>query len=217
MEKQVLQTLKAAIVDGDETQSALQAREALLGGIDPHNIVTLAITPGIQRTGQLWQSGEYFLPEVIMSAEAFKAAMRVVEPHLRARSGDAIAKRYVIGSVKGDVHDLGKNIVCAMLEATGFEVLDLGVNVPTEVFVSKAREVNADIVGVAAYMSTTMLEIKHVITALREAGLRERIKIMVGGVPITQAFADEVGADAWGKDALDAVDKAKALCGSEIR
>ena len=213
MENNVLQALKTAIVEGDENQSALKAREALIGGIDPREVVALGITPGIQRTGQLWQSGEYFLPDVVMSAEAFKAAMQVVEPHLRERRGDAIAKRYVIGSVKGDVHDLGKNIVSAMLEAQGFEVLDLGVNVPKEIFVAKAREVNADIVGVAAYMSTTMLEIKNVIAALGDAGLRQRTKIMVGGVPITQAFADEVRADAWGKDAMDAVEKAKALVG----
>ena len=213
MENNVLEALKTAIVEGDEHQSALKAREALSSGIDPREIVTRAITPGIHRTGQLWQCDEYFLPDVIMSAEAFKAAMRVVEPHLRERKSDALAKRCVIGSVKGDMHDLGKNLVSAMLEAEGFQVYDLGVNVPTETFVSKIREVNANIVGIGAYMSTTMLEIKNVIGAFAQAGLRQRIKIMVGGVPLTQAFADEVGADAWGKDALDAVEKAKTLLG----
>lgn len=206
-----LQALKSAIVDGDEVKSAEEAAKALTGGIRPREIVTGGIVPGIQRAGQLWQANEYFLPDVIMSAEASKAAMKVVEPHLRVGSGDPLTKRYVIGAVKGDMHDLGKNLVAVMLEAEGFQVFDLGIDVPAQTFVDKARQVDADIVGLGAYMSTTMQQVGDVIAAITQAGLRGRVKIMVGGAPTTQVFADEVGADAWGMDALDTVTKAKAL------
>ncbi len=209
----ILQSLKMAIVEGDEVKSAEDAAESLTSGIQPRVIVNDGIIAGIQRVGQLWQANEYFLPDVIMSAEASKAAMKVLEPYLRMGAGDPLTKRYVIGAVKGDMHDLGKNLVAVMLEAEGFQVFDLGVNVPTQTFLDTARQVNADIVGLGAYMSTTMHQVGEVITAFDQAGLRDRIKIMVGGAPTTQVFSDEVGADAWGMDALDTVNKAKALLG----
>lgn len=208
---ELLEVLKTAIVEGDDILAADKAREALTRGIDPRRMVSEAILAGIQRTGELWQANQYFLPDVILSAEAFKAAMNLVEPLLRSDRAGAPTRRFVIGTVKGDMHDLGKSLVSAMLEAEGFEVVDLGVDVPLATFVSKAREVNADVVGLGAYMTTTMQQMREIIRAFSEAGLRERVKIMIGGVPTSQEFADELGADAWGKDALDAAQKASAL------
>ena len=136
--------------------------------------------------------------------------MEVVRPRLAEGAGQGIG-RIVLGVVAGDMHDLGKTIVTAMLSGAGFEVVDLGVDVPAQTFIDRAKELAPDIVGVGAYMTTTMLLMKEVIEGLSANGLRDRVKVMVGGVPTSQEFADEIGADAWGKDALDAVDKARQL------
>ncbi len=213
MERNVLEALTAAIVEGDDSLAAAKAAEALASGLSPVEVLTGGTLPGIQRAGELWQANQYFLPDVIMSAEAFKAAMKSVDPLLRARKDVGPSRRCVLGVVQGDMHDLGKGLVAAMLGAAGFEVVDLGVDVPVDTFVSKARDLDAEVVGLGAYMTTTMLQMREVIAAFKEAGLRDRVKIMVGGVPTSQEFADEIGADAWGKDALDAARKARALLG----
>jgi methylmalonyl-CoA mutase cobalamin-binding domain/chain len=150
------------------------------------------------------------MPDVVLSAEAFKAAMQVVKPHVQGRETSSRGK-IIIGVVAGDMHDLGKSIVIAMLMGAGFDVIDLGVDVPAETFIEKAKELKPDILGIGCYMTTTMLELKEVVRSLNEHGLRDRIKIMIGGVPTTQQFADEIGADAWGRDALDTVVIAKQL------
>jgi len=152
------------------------------------------------------------MPDVVLSAEAFKAAMKVLKPQLSQVRTDTIG-RFVIGVVAGDMHDLGKSIVIAMLTGAGFEVIDLGVDIPTETLIERVKELKPDIMGVGCYMTTTMLILKNVMKALKESGVRDNLKVMIGGVPTTQQFADEVGADAWGKDALDAVDKARELIG----
>lgn len=208
-----LYALKMAIVDGDDDLAAEKAREALEQGLDPLEVLAHGISPGIQRAGELWEADRYFLPDVVLSAEAFKAAMKVVEPRLRERKEDSPAKRFVIGVVKGDMHDLGKSLVVALLAPAGFDVIDLGVDVPLEKFVEAVEEVKPDILGLGAYMTTTMLEMKQVIAELDRRGLRAGLKVMVGGVPTSQEYADEIGADAWGKDALDAARKATALVG----
>ena len=217
MKSNVLEALKTAIVEGDDSLAAEKAGEALSDGLDPQRVVTEGIIPGIQRAGELWQANQYFMPDVILSAEAFKAAMKPVEPLLKGKNTGNQARRVVLGVVKGDMHDLGKSLVTAMLRAEGFEVIDLGVDVPVETFVATARDLNADIVGMGAYMTTTMLHMKDVISAFKEAGLRDKVKMMVGGVPTSQEFADEIGADAWGKDALDAAKKASALVPQAVR
>jgi len=206
----ILEELKQAIIDGDDEAAVAKAEQALKEGIKPLNVLNKAIVPGIERSGQLWQDNVHFLPDVVLSAEAFKAAMKVVEPHL---AGEKVEKRgkVVIGGVAGDMHDLGKSIVTAMLTGAGFDVLDLGVDVPTETFVQKVQQLKPNILGLGCYMSTTMLLIPEVIKALEQNKLRDKVKVMVGGVPTTQEFADEVRADAWGKDALDAVVKANQL------
>jgi len=209
---ETLEKVKQAIVDGDDDMAVEQIEHALQEGVNPVEIVKQAIVPGIERTGELWKENVYFMPDVVLSTEAFKVAMSVVDPKLSEIETDKTG-RFVMGVVAGDMHDLGKSIVIAMLTGAGFEVIDLGVDVPTEVFIEKAQSLNPDIMGVGCYMTTTMLELKDVMRELKEKGLRDKLKVMIGGVPTTQMFADEVGADAWGKDALDAVEKAKKLMG----
>jgi len=209
----ILEAVKQTIVDGDDDGAVTQIEQALMEGMDPVKVLKQAIVPGIERAGELWHDNVYFMPDVVLSAEAFKAAMKTVEPHLAGREITKLGT-VIMGVVAGDMHDLGKSIVIAMLTGAGFEVIDLGVDVPTETFIEKISELKPDIMGVGCYMTTTMLELKAMITFLEDNGLRDTVKIMIGGVPTTQQFADEIGADAWGKDALDAVDKAKKLMGA---
>ena len=209
----IVETVKQTIVDGDDDGAVAQIEKALMEGIDPVKVLKQAIVPGIERAGELWHDNVYFMPDVVLSAEAFKAAMKAVEPHLAGREITKLGT-VIMGVVAGDMHDLGKSIVNAMLTGAGFEVIDLGVDVPTKTFIEKISELKPDIMGVGCYMTTTMLELKAMITFLKDNGLRDKVKIMIGGVPTTQQFADEIGADAWGKDALDAVDKARKLMGA---
>lgn len=208
---EALQKLKQAVLEGDDATAATAAQQALKEGLKGLDIVNSAIVPGIQAAGQLWKENQYFLPDVVMSAEAFSAAMAVVQPTLGA--GATKTGKVLIGTVAGDMHNLGKSIVIAMLQGAGFEVIDLGVDVPVKTFLDKTAEQKPDILGAGCYMSTTMLSMKDIIAGLKQRGLRNQVKVMVGGVPTSQEFADEVGADAWGKDALDATAKALKLMG----
>jgi 5-methyltetrahydrofolate--homocysteine methyltransferase len=209
MANALLDSLQSAIVDGDDVLAAGHARAALAAGVAPQDVLDGAILPAIARVSELWKANRYFLPDVVLSAEAFRAAMGPVAPLLRSRAG--AGWRVVLGVVHGDVHDLGKSLVAAMLTASGFDVTDLGIDVPLEKFVEAVRTLKPEILGLGAYMTTTMLEIKTVIAALEREGLRAGVKVIVGGVPTSQAFAREAGADAWGKDALDAVVKCRGL------
>ncbi len=207
-----LEKLKVAVVQGEDVQAAAAAQQALADGTPALQVVNEAVVPGIQEAGRLWKENQYFLPDVVLAAEAFNAAMAVLEPHVAAGQ-TGVAGKVLIGTVAGDMHNLGKAIVAAMLRGAGFDVVDLGVDVPSTAFLDKATEWKPDILGLGCYMTTTMLIIKDIIQACQEKGLRDRMKIMVGGVPTSQAFADEIGADAWGKDALDSVTKALQLVG----
>jgi corrinoid protein of di/trimethylamine methyltransferase len=205
-----IQELKQAIVEGDDEAAPQKAEAALVEGLAPVDVMQQGVVSGIEEAGRLWADNKYFLPDVILSAGAFKAAAGVIQPKLAASSG-ANRGRILLGVVAGDMHDLGKTIVIAMLAGAGYEVIDLGVDVPNQTFVDKVRELKPDILGMGAYMTTTMLLMKDVIDDLKAAGLREGVKVMVGGVPTSQKFAEEIGADAWGKDALDTVAKAGML------
>jgi 5-methyltetrahydrofolate--homocysteine methyltransferase len=207
-----MERLKQVVVQGDDVEAVAAARRALADGKDALQVVNEAVVPGIQEAGRLWKENEYFLPDVVLSAEAFNAAMAVLEPHVAGGQTKAAGK-VLIGTVAGDMHNLGKAIVAAMLRGAGFEVVDLGVDVPTAAFIDKTVEWKPDILGLGCYMTTTMLIIKDIVKQCQVKGLRGKMKIMVGGVPTSQAFADEVGADAWGKDALDSVTKALRLVG----
>jgi 5-methyltetrahydrofolate--homocysteine methyltransferase len=207
-----LEKLKVAVVQGDDVEAAAVARQALADGIPALQVINEAVVPGIQEAGRLWKENQYFLPDVVLSAEAFNAAMAVLEPHVAAGQTRSAGK-VLIGTVSGDMHNLGKSIVAAMLRGAGFDVVDLGVDVPTAAFLGKAAEWKPDILGLGCYMTTTMPTIKDIIHECQARGLRDKMKVMVGGVPTSQAFADEAGADAWGKDALDSVSKALLLVG----
>lgn len=207
---QALEDLREAILKGEGDLAQVAAQECLKRGLAPLQIVHEAILPGIQRAGELWNQGEYFIPDIVMSAEAYKAAIALIELQLKK---DSLGKlgRIVLGVVAGDMHDLGKNLVVTMMQAGQLEVVDLGVNVPVETFVRAVKEHRPQVLGLGAYMSTTMLTIRDVIAALKKEGLRDDLKVMVGGVPVTQKFADEVAADAYGHDAIDALEKAKSF------
>jgi len=202
-----------AILDGDDIKATHLVEAALTQGLPPLDILNQGVVAGINKTGELWAANKYFLPDVILAADAFKAAMLPLEPRLKAGRGGQPTRRFVIGVVQGDMHDLGKNLVIAMLTSAGFEVIDLGIDVSRDKFIAAVKQYKPVILGLGAYMSTTMLEMKDVIAELKAQGLRDGLKVMVGGVPTSQEFASEVGADAWGKDAMLAVQKALELVG----
>jgi len=205
--------ISKAIVEGEDVKATELVEEALAEGYPPLDILNQGVVAGINKTGELWASNQYFLPDVILSADAFKAAMIPLEPRLKASQGGQPVNKFVIGVVQGDMHDLGKSLVCAMLTSAGFEVIDLGIDVSKEKFIEAVKQYKPAILGLGAYMSTTMLDMKDIIAELKKQGLRDGLKVMVGGVPTSQEFADEVGADAWGKDAMLAMQKALELVG----
>lgn len=207
-----LQELKKAVIDGEDELALNLVQEALAQDADPLTLLNQAIIPGIQEAGELWKKNIYFQSDVIMSTEAFRVVMEVVEPLLTSlETGNA--KKVAIGTVAGDMHNLGKTIVIAMLRGAGFMVTDLGEDVSMPVFIAKVKEIQPDILGLGCYMTTTMPEMEEVINNLNTDDLRDNVKVLIGGIPTSQAFADEIGADGWGKDALDAVAKAKQLTG----
>jgi 5-methyltetrahydrofolate--homocysteine methyltransferase len=203
-------SIQKAVTYGDIDVAENLVKQALETGLPPIDILNKGVVAGIITAGNLWKTNEFFMPEVILAAKAFKVAMAALEPHL-GDHGERSSKTFVIGVVAGDVHDLGKSMVCAMLQPAGFKVVDLGVDVPTNRFIEAVEMYNPVIVGLGAYMTTTMMEMENIIKELEARNLRNRIKVMVGGAPVDQAFADAIGADAYGKDAIDAMEKAKAL------
>ncbi len=211
-EKDVLQSLYRAIVEGRPEEAPRLAEEALAAGLQPLEIIEKACVPAIEEVGRLWETGDYFLPELIAGAEAMKSAMTVLQQALKS-SGQRLKScgRVVIGTVEGDIHDIGKNLVASMLRASGFEVIDLGADVKAEKFVETAAREKADIIAMSALLTTTMLNQKKVIALLQEKGLRENFKVMVGGAPVTEKFAREIGADGYGESAVQAVAVARSL------
>ncbi len=206
---ELLAQLKQAVLEGKEEATNL-TREAVNAGIKPDSIINEGLIPGIKEAGELWKKNVYFWPEVVMSTDTFQSVMEVLKPYLSTGAVGAAGK-IIIGTVAGDVHNLGKMIVISMLQCANFSVTDLGEDVPTATFIAKAKELKPDIVGVACYMTTTMLEMKNVIKSLKENGLMNRVKVIIGGIPTSQEFASEIGAHAWGKDAIDAVEKCRQL------
>lgn len=186
------------------------AQKALEAGAQPATIIGDALVPGIQEAGELWNKNVYFWPDVVMSTEAFRVAMEVIEPHL-STGQIGTAGKVLIGTVAGDMHNLGKKIVIDMLRCANFNVTDLGEDVPASTFLNSVKESQPDILGLGCYMTTTMPEMRNIIAELKNSGLGDSVKVMVGGVPLSQEFADEIGADAWGRDAFDAVEKARQL------
>jgi len=207
----ILSKLYNAILEGDVPVAESMAKKAIEAGCDPLKAIEKA-SEAIREVGERFGRGEYFLPELVMSAEAMKAIMRVLLPEVRRRGGKIEYKgRVVIATVAGDIHDIGKSLVAALLEVNGFEVIDLGVDVPTQTIIDKVKELKPDILGLSALLTTTMLEQKRVIEALKKAGLRDKVKVMVGGAAVNEEWAKMIGADAYGSDAYDAVEKANKL------
>ncbi|MCR4407411.1 MAG: corrinoid protein [Anaerolineae bacterium] len=201
-----------AIVDGDPERAEALARQALELGVDPLEAINRGFTPGINRVGELFASGEYFLPDLVIGGEAMKAAVAVLEPELaRRQEKRAILGKVVIGTVEGDIHEIGKTLVATMLSANGFQVRDVGVDVSAEDFVAAVQDMGANLLGLSALLTTTMLNQRKVIEALQKAGLRDRVKVMVGGAPVTRQWAEEIGADGYAEDAVGSVALAKQL------
>jgi corrinoid protein of di/trimethylamine methyltransferase len=214
MSDELFKRMAQAVIDGEAEDAATLARQALDEGVDPLEAINKGFTAGMDVVSELYSTGEYFLPDLIMGGEAMKAALAVLEPALKA-AGQAreVLGKVVLGTVKGDIHEIGKSLVGSMLSANGFEVYDLGIDVESEAFVAKAREYDADVVALSALLTTTMLHQRDVIEHLSEAGLRDRVKVMVGGSPVTPDWADRIGADGFAEDAASAVVVAKRLMG----
>ena len=200
-----------AIVNGNAPAAAEAARQALKGGAAALELVQNHMVPAMDEVGRRFECEDYFVPELLLAARAMKAALALIRP-LLASSGAEPAGRVVIGTVKGDLHDIGKNIVASMLEGGGFEITDLGADVAPEKFVDAVRANRANLVCLSALLTVTMSSMKTTIEALSAAGLRGQAKIMVGGAPVTQRYADEIGADGYGENAAVAVALARKLC-----
>jgi len=212
MSQELFDTMRQSIIDGDEDKAEALAQQAIAQGLDPLDAINLGFVQGINYVGDQFGAGEMFLPDLMIAAEAMKKAVAVLEPEMKKRGVQRqVLGKVVLGTVKGDIHEIGKNLVATMLSASGFEVRDLGVDVPYEKFAETAREVNADIVGVSALLTTTMTGQKNVIEALDDMGLRPKVKVMVGGAPVTRGWAEEIGADGYSEDAMGAVALAKRL------
>ena len=207
-----LETIYQAVMEGNADQAAKETEAALAAEIPAGDILNKACIAAMSEVGRLFEEGEMFVPEMLISARAMQAAMNVLKPYL-AEDEIVSAGKIVLGTVSGDLHDIGKNLVGMMMEGAGFEIIDLGTDVSPEAFVNAVRENDADLVGMSALLTTTMPSMKATIEALTEAGLRDRVKVMIGGAPITQSYADEIGADGFAPDASSATRKAKALMG----
>ena len=207
---QELERLSKAIEELDIEGAKPLTEELLAKGIAPSRIVQEGVVPGMDVVGKKYESGEYFLPELFMAGEAAKVVTDIIKPHLEREGGNSLGK-VIIGTVFGDVHNIGKDLVASTLEGVGFDVVNLGEDVSSESFVEAAKREGADIVAISALITTTMLNMKEVIKALDSGGVRGKVKVMVGGAPLNESFAKEIGADAYGKDPRDAVLKAREL------
>ncbi|MEK7406108.1 MAG: corrinoid protein [Acidobacteriota bacterium] len=205
-----LSQLYDAIITGDAKASVAVTKEVLDGGADPLELVTKHMIPAMDEVGRRFECEEYFVPELLLSARAMKGAMALIRPLLVAQGAEPLG-RVAIGTVKGDLHDIGKNLVASMLEGGGFEVIDLGADVGTDKFVDAVTARNANIICLSALLTVTMPAMKTTIEALKAAGLREKVKVLVGGAPLTQRYADEIGADGYGENASVAVSLARRL------
>ncbi len=214
MNDELYKTMAQAVIDGDDDEAAALAQQALAAGIAPLDAINQGFTPGMDTVGELYATGEYFLPDLILGGEAMKAALAVLEPALQAAGQEReVLGTVVLGTVQGDIHEIGKSLVGSMLAANGFQVHDLGIDIASDVFVAKVQEHDADVLGLSALLTTTMLHQRTVIELLEEAGIRDQVKVLVGGCPVTPQWADDIGADGFAEDAANAVVVAKKLLG----
>jgi corrinoid protein of di/trimethylamine methyltransferase len=209
---QLFEDIKNSVIDLDREECIKLVQNALDAGVNPLEVIENGLKKGIQIVGAKYEEGELFIVDLMMAASAMKAALELLEPHISADLKEKTsAGKVLIGTVEGDVHDIGKTIVSTLLTANGFEVVDLGTEVPASKFVEHVKQLKPDIVGMSALLTTTMPKMKEVIDALEKEDLRDSVKVMVGGAPVTQEFADKIGADGYAKDAEEAVKWAKEL------
>ncbi|MGB8493963.1 MAG: corrinoid protein [Candidatus Acidiferrum sp.] len=208
-----LKQLHDAIVNGNSKKAVAITQKAIAEKMDPGELIANTMIPAMAEVGRLFECEEYFVPELLLSGRAMKGALDLLRPLLSA-SGAKSAGRVVIGTVKGDLHDIGKNLVVSMLEGGGFEVIDVGADVPPVKFIAALKDTNARILALSALLTVTMPSMKTTIEALKAAGIREKVKVMIGGAPVTQEFADEIGADGYSENANSAVALARRLMAS---
>ncbi len=207
--EELFAAMQQAVLDGDETAATELAEKALAQEVEPLDAIEQGFVMGIRRAGELWEEGEFFLPELVTAAQAMKAAMAVLQPALTSQSAGRARGKVVIGTVHGDIHDIGKRLVGTMLAANGFEVHDEGADVSVDRFIERAKAVDADLVCASALLTTTMTVQRDLVVAVKEAGLKARV--MVGGAPVTQTWAETIGADGFADNAVAAVDLAGRL------
>jgi len=210
MNEKILQDIKDALMRGDRDAAASYTRHAMNEGLPIKDILEKGLIAGMEIIGNKFKANEMFIPEVLISAKAMHAGMAVLEPHF-VKHGIKPAGKVAIGTVKGDLHDIGKNIVSMMLKGACFEISDFGIDVPPQKFVDAVKSGQADIIALSSLLTTSMGSMRDTIKALQDSGLRDRVKVMVGGAPVTQDFADSIGADGYARDAATAVDKAREL------
>jgi len=211
-QKELFAAIRSAVADGDSERSESLAREALAAGQDPLHVLDAGFSEALRAVGARWEEGDIYLPEMLLAAEATKAALQVLQPEILKRGGASrVPLCCVMGTVKGDIHDIGKSIVAAMLEAAGFRVVDLGTDVDTARFVEAVRSEGAAFVGLSALLTTTMPEMRTVVEGLEAAGLRRSVKVVIGGAPVTAEYARVIGADGFAKDGLEAMRVVRGL------
>lgn len=210
----LFKAMAQSITDGEAEKAAELAKQSIEQGIDPLDAINKGFVNGVNYVGDQFSCGNMYLPELVMAGEAMKAAVAVLEPELARRGTERkMLGKVILCTVEGDIHEIGKTLVGTMLSATGFQVYDMGVDVPVMKVVEKAREVGADIVALSALLTTTMVHQKDVVEALEDIGLRSKVKVMVGGAPVTQEWVKQIGADGYSEDAIGAARVAKQLLG----
>ena len=214
MTEELFQKMAQSILDGDSDVAVALAKQAIEAGINPLDAITKGFVLGVNQVGESFACGQAFLPELVMAGEAMKAAVAALEPEMQKRgTSRQVFGKVVLATVEGDIHEIGKTLVGTMLSASGFQVYDLGVDVPSAKIIEKVKEVDADLVGLSALLTTTMVKQKEVIDELDKQGLRKKIKVMVGGAPVTRDWVQKIGADGYSEDAIGAVGLAKQLLG----